>query len=152
MEILRCLMLPIYGKTLIVPYSAVAEVVVFSEAEVFSKSKTWILGEFNWRSFNIPLVCLEMLDENTALNMKPYLHVAVFNRMLEGNYPDFIGVVLQGVPIMGRYKHSDIEFVANAKEPYLLMEVKVRGKAAFIPNLAFMDEKLANFKGLSAAS
>jgi len=196
MEILRCLLLPIYGKTLMVPYASVAEIVAFTAAESFSKSKNWILGEFGWRGLNIPLVCLEMYpgktDERSANQtnqanqasqknqanqvskgkmseksvngkkvherqtneqalsfiVKPTLHVAVFNRMLEGDSgPDFMGVVLQGLPMMHRYKHSDVVFVGKASQPYLMMEVKVREKPAFIPNILWIEEKLSHFQG-----
>ncbi len=145
MEILRCLLLPIYGKSLLVPYAAVAEVVALSEVTPYAQSKNWILGEFKWRDLTIPLVCLEMNEKDVSLNIKPNMHVAVFNRMLEGEgYPDFVGVLLQTVPVMKRFKRSDVTFVAKAADPYLLMEVKVRDKPAFIPNIRWIDEKLKN--------
>jgi chemotaxis signal transduction protein len=144
MEILRCLLLPIYDKTLIVPYAAVAEVVTLTEAEVkkYSESKDWV-GEYNWRGLNIPLVRLEMYQaKKNSSSSKSNLHIAVINRMLEGNYPDFVGIVLQSVPVMHRYKPADLEFVAKTKDPYLLMEVKVRGQTAFIPNIPWMADNL----------
>lgn len=146
MEILRCLLLPISGKTLIVPYAAVAEVVALTEAESFSKSNDWILGEFNWRNLKIPLVSLEMTEEASKFIIKPNLHVAIFNRISEAGLPDFIGVVLQNLPVMHRIKRSDVVYVAKAKQPYLIMEVKAREKAAFIPNIPWIEEKLAKFK------
>jgi hypothetical protein len=39
---------------------------------------------------------------------------------------------------MQRFKRSDIVWVANANEPYTLMEVKVRNQSAFIPNLGML--------------
>lgn len=143
MEILRCLLLPIYGKTLMVPYSAVAEVVALPDISPYSQSKNWVLGKFNWRDFTIPLVCLEMNEKESSLNSKPNMHVAILNRMLEGDsYPDFIGILLQTIPVMKRFKRSDVTFVAKASDPYLLMEVKARDKPAYIPNIEWIDEKL----------
>lgn len=142
MEILRCLLLPIYGKTLILPYSALAEVITFPKTISYLESKSSVIGEFEWRGFRVPLLCLEANDKDVSFNMTSNLHVAILNRMNEGNYPDFIGIVLQTVPVMNRYKNADIEFVREAKEPYLLMEVKVRDKMAFIPNIAWIEERL----------
>lgn len=140
MEILRCLLLPIYGKTLIVPYSALAEVITFPKTISYVESKSCVIGEFEWRGFTVPLLCLEAKDKEGSFKQTPNLHVAILNRMNEGNYPDFIGIVLQTVPVMNRYKRADMEFVRESKEPYLLMEVKVRDKMAFIPNITWIEE------------
>lgn len=161
MEILRCLLLPIYGKTFIVPYAAVCEVVVLpSKSMSFSKSKSWVLGEFPWRGLNIPLLNLGKDDEalpNPAFDRKAKedakanldvnaaeenVHIAVINRMIEGNYPDFIGLLLQTVPTIHRYKRSDLEFAASGSKPYILMEVKIGEQIAFIPNIPWILEKL----------
>lgn len=149
MDILRCFLLPIYGKTFIVPYSTVAEIVVLPlKAISFAKSKNWVLGEFDWRGLTIPLVHFEMDLEtlpNVELDMKENrnkenVHIAVINRMIEGNYPDFIGVLLETVPTINRYKRSDLEFAASGSKPYILMEVKVGEKIAFIPNIPWILE------------
>lgn len=171
MDFLRCLLLPIYQKTLIVPYAAVAEVVVLTGKglKFFPKSNSWLLGEFKWRDLNIPLVCLEMNDQENqqrheqvkqqinqqivnqqknepafSTNGKPNLHIAIFNRMMDTGSIDFLGVLLQDLPVMYRCKQSDLVFIAKASNPYLIMEVKVREKSAFIPDILWIEERLLN--------
>lgn len=153
MEILRCLQLPIQEKTLMVPYAAVAEIVVFENPKAFAETKNWSLGPFQWRGLEIPLICLEMQGGASSFSAKKNfenLHVAVFNRMSELNAPDFMGIVLQGLPVMTRYKRADLEYVGPGDKPYLAMEIKVRGKSAFIPNISSIEETVAKLQGSSA--
>ncbi len=120
-EFLRCLLLPVDTKMWLLPYSAVAEVI---ETELKDD-----LPNISWRGIEVPLIKLK-----EHINVPHKKSIAILNRSAE-KAKDFSGLVLNGVPSMQRFKRSDIEWVANANEPYTLMEVKIRDQLAFIPNL-----------------
>lgn len=146
MDILRCLLLPIQDKILIVPYSAVAEVISYEDIKVLTKSDNWIVGEFSWRGIQAPLICLERQDKpDFQWEPNKMLHVAILNRSTESPGPDFIGLLLQGLPSMNRFKRSDIQAVSPSDKLYLSQEVSVREKTVFIPNLNWIHDNLAEF-------
>jgi hypothetical protein len=121
---LRCLLLPVDTKIWLLPYSAVAEVV-----EITIKPH---LENIEWRGVELPLLHIK-----TPENSENKKNIAILNRCSEKG-KEFLGLVLSGVPSMQRFKRSDIEWVANANEPYTLMEVKIRNQTAFIPNLEIL--------------
>jgi chemosensory pili system protein ChpC len=142
-DVIRCLLLSMYDKTLILPYSAVAEVIPFENAKTFANTTGWILGTIEWRQLNIPLISLEDIDRTASSFLEPSrLHIAILNRILEGKGPDFIGLVLQSIPKISRFKRSDIQYLGTSDRAQLSMAVSVRGQPAFIPNLQWIEENI----------
>jgi chemotaxis signal transduction protein len=128
-EFLRCLLLPLAEETLLLPYSAVAEVV---ERDLTENEKG--LKDIVWRGLTIPLIYLD--ESECKLNKSVTKRdIAILNRFSEKSKVDFVGIVLCGVPSMHRYKRNDIEWIGNATRPYGLMEVAVRNQKAIIPRL-----------------
>jgi len=147
-EFLRCLLLPVNSKTLLVPYSAVAEITPFEPPKPLEASSHWLLGELEWRGVKIPLLSIEEMinldkpREEEKLKNQTHLHIAVMNRMSESASLDFIGWVLQSMPVMRRFKRVDIKSVSPMKEPYL-MEASVREQSVFIPNIKWIEDAAA---------
>lgn len=133
MEFLRCLLLPVGNQTLLLPYSAVAEVV---ERDLQSNGFSF-LKKISWRAITLPLIYLDdsMGVQNKSSSKK---NIAVLNRFSENTPLDFMGIVLSGVPSMHRYKRTDMEWMSTSSVPYGLMNVKVRGQMAMIPQLDFL--------------
>jgi chemosensory pili system protein ChpC len=141
MERIPCLLLPIQNRTLMLPYNTVAEVVTFQNPEQFHFSQEW-LGSFLWHGLTIPLICLERINQiQKSTDVNSSLFIAVLNRSSE-HAPDFIGLILQGYPKMDRFSKSEVEWVSHSQDPYLLMEVLAKKKAAFIPNLSWIEETI----------
>lgn len=144
-DFLRCIFLPLAQQMLVVPYSAVAEVVGYDNLQPVKTSVPGIIATLEWRGLRLPVLRLESLDkENSAENGKN-LRIAILNRITEKGL-DFLAVVLHGIPRMHRLKRSDVTFVGPSKKPYLLMEVAVREQKAQIPNLEWIEKSVADFK------
>lgn len=151
MELLRCLFLPMLGKTLIVPYSAVAEVLPYKGEENKSLTSNTLPARWNWRGIEIPIIYLEKQADKDLKNTSPAsLHIAILNRCLASEGPDFIGILLQSLPSMSRCKRADIQAVSASDKPYLSGEVTVKGKAAFIPNLTWIWKNLTSLQSAAA--
>lgn len=143
MDVIRCLLLSIEEKTLILPYSAVAEVIPFENAKTFADVTGWVLGTIEWRNLKIPLISLESIDRYShSFLEKGKAHIAILNRSVEEKGPDFIGVVLQNIPKMNRFKRTDLQYVGTSDNPQLSMAISVRGQPAFIPNLTWIEENI----------
>lgn len=127
-EFLRCLLLPIKHQTLLVPYSAVAEIVEIELKAVGDKK----FGSISWRGIEVSLIDL---DQDERLEKTGRMNVAILNRGSDTGSVDFVGLVLKGLPTMNRYKRSDIEWISKATEPYGLMNVRVRTQTVLIPSL-----------------
>src|SRR5687767_9093164 len=131
METLRCLLLPILNQTLMVPYAAIAEVIPFEKPSSSPKDPSGsLLGEFYWRGKKIPLISIEALEQadlnKEELLTNKNLHIAIFNRIADINDFEFMGILIQGIPRMSRYKRLDFSNTTNASKPYFRMESTVR--------------------------
>lgn len=129
-EFLRCLLLPIRHTILLVPYSAVAEIVKI-DVKAMGDPKP---GHLLWRGTEVPLMDLGS-EESLEQTTRRHVNIAILNRLSDPSPVDFVGLVLHGLPTMHRYKRSDIEWIAKATERYGLMEVEVRAQKVLIPNL-----------------
>ncbi|MEX0606911.1 MAG: chemotaxis protein CheW [Halofilum sp. (in: g-proteobacteria)] len=62
---LKCLLLPLGGMTVILPSSAVAEVITVDDASshrlAHGQSPDWLLGLTRWRGIDVPLVAFDRL-------------------------------------------------------------------------------------------
>lgn len=138
-EVLRCLLLPVQGSILMLPYSAVAEVVPLQNPASYGVAKDWVLGKFEWRGLLLPLICIEMLDSpTTQFHPLPTQHVAILNRASSNMGPDFIGIVLAGIPSMSRYKSTDLHYIADGDKPYVQMKATARSTPVSIPDLEWI--------------
>jgi hypothetical protein len=146
-EFLRCLLLPLENKTLIVPYSAIAEIIAYDKVEINKRTSESKREELTWRGLKIPVISLFPFAKTkkpplaSAVKNQANLYIAVFNRIDPLAAVDFVAVILHAVPIMQRYKRQDFKFVNQPLEPYLLMEVQVRQQTAFIPNIQWLTEQ-----------
>lgn len=129
-EFLRCLLLPIGQESLLLPYSAVAEIIEM-ELKLDNEPK---LESVTWRGIKLSLVHLEPRKNPFSLRQ----NIAVLNRAADVS-KDFVGLVLSAVPSMYRFKRSDIEWVDSPLAPYALMNVTVRTLPAIIPNLLALE-------------
>lgn len=141
-EILRCLLLPLSHKTLIVPYAAVAEVTAFVEPQPLSNTPSWVLGMFDWHERKIPLIALENFESSEAKNQRTYLHIAVFNRIADTTV-DFFGLQLSQIPRMHRINPKDLTAPKKSTLPYLLSDLRFREEEVAIPNIEWIEQSLA---------
>lgn len=153
---LTCLLLPILGKTVLLPAAAVVEIISYkkTEVEVLPDVPSWFVGMLTWRGIQIPAAILEQMEGYLAWNgiveQQPALqkpsYVAVINRITKINsniemqkfrqYP-FFSIILQNSPKLLRiFSHSlDVCDQSEIKDARFTMKVTTGENTAFIPNL-----------------
>ncbi len=58
---LKCLLLPLTGMTVIVPSTAVAEVITLDEVTRYAQAPDWFVGVTRWRGIDVPLIAFDRL-------------------------------------------------------------------------------------------
>lgn len=141
---LRCLLMTSNHKTLIVPYTSVAEVIPFVNPTPLKEGPEWLMGKIDWRGVSIPIVSFDKIDLNSLkLSTRLNLHIAIFNRLADISNLDFIGLVIEGIPQMSRLKAKDFELVKHTPGNFLSMEILINKKPAFIPNIEWIEKSTA---------
>jgi chemosensory pili system protein ChpC len=141
---LHALRLPLNGKSLVVPHSAIVEIVKYQKVEPLLGSKPYVIGSFTWRNIKLPLFSFEILIGSHSKISKD-VHVAVFNRLhhdkntASTTNENFFAILLQNLP-HPVVLTPDLERVNHFLGDYELDYVLIEGQEAIIPNIQAISE------------
>ena len=96
---IRTIMAPLTEGYVMLPSSAVAEVLNLTSPQPLKKSPPWLLGELPWNGWQVPVISFEGLM-NTRAN-KPTAkrtRILIIKTLGESTQVNYIGLVIQGLP------------------------------------------------------
>lgn len=141
------LLIPVEGKTLLLPNVSVAEILDYNDPARVSDVPTWYLGNIEWRTLQVPLISFEAVNEQPFSQRAHSAKIAIMNGIVDNPRMPFWGIVTQGTPRQMRITAEEIvkdENVLNG--PAELMSVIVNGEAARIPDLDFIEKQLLAYR------
>ena len=129
-------MLKLASGQLILPNTAVAEIINYAEPMAVKDSPDWLLGTLDWRGFRIPLLSLEHAMGETPPELKDDSRIAIINCISGKNKFDFYGIISSGLPRLVNIEEKRITSVnEGVKNNLVLNHVLVNKVEAFIPDL-----------------
>jgi chemosensory pili system protein ChpC len=94
----RCMLLPLSSINLLVPNSAVAEIIGYSTPRALPDSSEWFPGVVLWRGVYVPVVSLEELCAIDTPLVSPRSRVAIiYNPEKDAELP-YLGIHIQDIP------------------------------------------------------
>ncbi|MEP1742783.1 MAG: chemotaxis protein CheW [Kangiellaceae bacterium] len=138
------LMIPTVNSNILLPNTNVAEVVPFSNVELFDSSQgkpSWYLGHLLWRGINIPLISIDLIKGESDAQANKRSRVAITHTLNENRELPYLALVVQGIPRLSHVRQDNISYVAdeNLSEAEK-MRVEVDTVAASIPDLDKLEE------------
>lgn len=97
-EQLKCLVLPVQGPPVLVPNSAVAEIITQQDIALAEDTPDWFLGMGRWRGIDIPLISLDRLTGERGDAPDPAGRFVVLFGLGEADAPGFYGVRIESLP------------------------------------------------------
>jgi chemosensory pili system protein ChpC len=144
-QAIRCMQLPLQGLQLLVPNSAVAEIIGYVAEQPAASEQPWLDGLITWRGVSIPVVSFEWLCHMEAAEPGARSRIAVLYNPLESRDElPYFGVILQDIPrgyiaererMLATFDGSGCEYLAGHADPVL--------DSLQIPDLAALAETLA---------
>jgi chemosensory pili system protein ChpC len=142
-----CLLLPLHGRTLLVPTVTVAEMVPMAPCQREEGLPDWSLGTFEWRGRQVPLVSFEHLSGDPVTELAPKGRFAVLNNTGLSDDLPFIAVPTRAIPRMARIAPDDIkENPGSLKKPCELMRVKVGMEELAIPDVSALEKAYLEYR------
>lgn len=135
------LLIPMHGRPWLVPNIVVAEIVPLRQPDRPGHGPEWLLGWFNWRDEEIPLLSFERLNESGQVSIGPEARIAVINTVT--GKLKFYGVIIQGIPRQSRIGNDDIVEEPVQSGPAEAMYVQLGGDLAVIPDLDAIERAVA---------
>lgn len=135
------LLLPLTDKLMLLPNVCVAEIVPFRAPDPLDNKPDWVLGQIEWREQNVPLICLELLQDDTMMPLHHRCRVAILNNTGVNDELPFIGIITQGIPRLVRVIPDEIsEIPTESLQQYESMQVQVGDDKAVIPDVTAIEQ------------
>jgi chemosensory pili system protein ChpC len=143
---LRGVLIPTGMERLLLPNTAVVEVIDFRDPEPFTGAEPdWGLGLVTWQRRTFPVIAAEMLLGGDFDPLAPRLRIAVCHSLLSQKDRPFLGIVSQGIPRLVRVSAETIEESpgpALADDWPILAQVFVNDVFALIPDVEKIERML----------
>ncbi|MGB3623743.1 MAG: chemotaxis protein CheW [Ketobacter sp.] len=143
-EQIASLLIPMIGRPLLLPNVAIAEIVTWDEPEKTDDAPPWMLGTVDWRGITLPVVSLELMNNDEIEDANIGQRLAVINGV--GEYKNaFYAISVQGIPRLVRVFPEELGNEESATEDQAYdMLVMVSGERAVIPDLVTVERALNN--------
>jgi chemosensory pili system protein ChpC len=140
-EIFSGLYLPVANRFLLVPNVSVAEIVDYHAPEAPEGAPEWYLGKIEWRGLHIPLISYPAANGESADIVDSKARIAIINAISDHHEQQpFFAIITQGIPRQVKLDSKSIEETPSETLGQAdLMQVKVLGDDAVIPNMEFLE-------------
>lgn len=141
-EQIASLLIPMMGRPLLLPNVAVAEIITWTDPEKPEESPPWYLGTVDWRGISLPVISLELMNDEETEDAGQGRRLAVINGVGEYN-KSFYAISVQGIPRLVRVFPEELGNEEEATEDKAFdMLVMVSGERAVIPDLTNVEREL----------
>lgn len=143
MTAIRCMQLPLLNMQLLLPNSAVAEIIGYSVPEDRGENSGWFHGLIPWRGVKVPVISVEHMCQMETVEAGARTRIAVvYNPRIDDALP-YLGLILQDIPRAYLAEEERLSgAIVNADCKYLLSRVDVMIEQLGIPNLDAMADDL----------
>ena len=131
----RCMLLPLKSLNLLVPNSAVAEIIAYSQPRKLPDTSDWFGGVVLWRGVYVPVVAVEQMCNLDTATVGPRARIAIiYNPEPDAELPYF-GIHMQDIPRAYLAEEDSMESGTDDDlSPYLLSRVDDDQHARVIPD------------------
>ena len=95
---IRCMQLPLLDMSLLLPNSAVAEIIGYTPPEEASEGTDWYDGKIAWRGVMVPIVSVEKMCQSASVEPGPRSRIAVVYNLTGDEAMPYFGIILQDIP------------------------------------------------------
>ena len=140
----RCMLLPLTSLNLLIPNSAVAEIIGYSTPRELPETSEWFPGVVLWRGVYVPVVAVEQMCDVDVAQVSPRARIAIiYNPDKDPDLP-YLGIHMQDIPRAYLAEADTME--AGSSEglsEYLVTRVDDEQLARVIPDI---DKIIADLK------
>jgi chemosensory pili system protein ChpC len=134
---IRTIVAPLLDGHVLLPNSAVAEVLDFNSPEPFKQAPKWLLGELAWKGWQVPIISFEQLvNAKERSSVTPRSRILIIKTLGESTQVNYIGLVIQGLPKLKKVTAETlVEIPADDLPDTLFSNVNIDELTAVIPEL-----------------
>ncbi len=140
------LIVPMKGKSILIPNKALAEIVPFIDSEPApADHQPWHLGYLNWRSNRLPVISYEHVYDETFPPMERRVKmVAIINTQMGLKDRPYFGISVEGIPRLGLVSKEAIEHrdpkIIKKLPSVIAADVIYKNKEMLIPDVMELEK------------
>ena len=135
-EEIRTILAPLTDGYVMLPNSAVGEILEFTSPEPFKQGPTWLLGEIAWHGWQVPVINYEGMLKGSSIKITSKSRILIVKTLGESTQVNYIGLVIQGLPRLKKARAETLIETQVEKLPdAVFSEVAIDGLKAIIPDL-----------------
>lgn len=140
----RCLLMPFHGFNVLIPNTAVAEVIAYEKPQGIEQGPVWLKGLVTWRGKSVPVVSLEKMVGANEGTPAAQARLIIFNSLGEATLLPFIAMVAQGIPRLLALRASNLHHVPGEfkVETGVYARLLVDGNPVVVPDLERVEKML----------
>lgn len=147
-DVIHCLMITLTKEMIILPNSAVAEVVGYLEPEVLEGSPDWFLGRITWRERLVPLISIEQASSSNDVIDKKLkgTRIAILNTLNGNSELPYIAIVAQGIPRLNVIRQEELQTIETlpANRSSIAEIASLNGQEFIIPDIDDLENRILN--------
>jgi len=151
--VVRSQLIALEGMRLVLPNTAIAEVIAYTPLEPVSDMPEWFLGYAVWRGQRIPILSFEAMRgyESTKPNRRS--RIIVINTITGDDERSFYGLIAAAIPRLTALDTTNLvdDGEQSNVDALVMRQVVVDNQTAFIPDQHKIEEMLQD-KRISVAS
>jgi len=134
---IRTILAPLTDGYVMLPNSAVGEILTYTSPEPFKQGPPWLLGEIAWRGWQVPVINYErMITDKGVTTVTAKTRVLIVKTLGESTQVNYIGLVIQGLPRLKKVGESTlIEKEVDELPDTVFSMVTIDDLQAVIPEL-----------------
>lgn len=134
---IRTILAPLTDSYVMLPNSAVGEILTYTSPEPFKQGPPWLLGEMAWRGWQVPVINYErLLDPGSVTTLTAKSRILIIKTLGESTQVNYIGLVIQGLPRLKKVSESTlVEEQIDELPDTVFSKVAIDGLQAVIPEL-----------------
>jgi len=141
--------LSLNGERVILPNTAVAEIIPYVSADPLSESlkkdaPVWLLGMISWRGVSVPLLSMETILGSDYQQAGKRSSIAIINAVGSVTGAPFFAVVTQGIPRLLHVSGDTLSLIEESGDnnKAVSCHVVLDGDVAVIPDLDVIEKML----------
>ncbi|UYZ84628.1 chemotaxis protein CheW [Entomomonas sp. E2T0] len=138
---LEASLISLLDRTLILPSTAVVEVVSISMPQVVAKMPRWFLGFLPWQGLRIPFISFEAICGST-FKINASSNILILKTTTESLQSKFFAILIQNTPINCTVTAEAIMDVVGELSRYELETIRINDHIAKIPNIPALEKLL----------
>ena len=134
---IRTIMAALTDGHVLLPNSAVAEVLEFTSPNPIKKTPAWLLGELDWQGWQVPVICYEYLISDTKSNaLTSKARILIIKTLGESTQVNYIGLIIQGLPKLTKVTADTLVEQQGGDLPETVFSMeKIEELTAMIPEI-----------------